>query len=220
MSSLYENSLRRSTRLAAGARKKKSRACSKKKKSACKKSTRCKYSKNKKGKTAKAKKKKSCHRKKSKRHGNSKKRSRRRKLSAGGSKRRRCPAGMQKVSHCVKKSKKSRRRKLSAGGRATATTTAGQHRQVFEGRAGKTSGGLTKQNLKKSKSGKIVSVKKSNLGKKIAKKNGLADYAKDWRAAVQEACNKHNDGNYTVPRKNTPLYKAAKKIYNQLRRNK
>ena len=188
MSSLYENSLRRSTRLAAGARKKKSRACSKKKKSACKKSTRCKYSKNKKGKTAKAKKKKSCHRKKSKRHGNSRKR--------------------------------SRRRKLSAGGRATATTTAGQHRQVFEGRAGKTSGGLTKQNLKKSKSGKIVSVKKSNLGKKIAKKNGLADYAKDWRAAVQEACNKHNDGNYTVPRKNTPLYKAAKKIYNQLRRNK
>ena len=87
MSSLYENSLRRSTRLAAGARKKKSRACSKKKKSSCNKSTRCKYSKNKKGKTAKSRKKKSCHRKKSKRHGNSKKRSKRskrRKLSAGG----------------------------------------------------------------------------------------------------------------------------------------
>ncbi len=194
MSSLYENSLRRSTRLAAGARKKKSRACSKKKKSACKKSTRCKYSKNKKGKTAKSRKKKSCHRKKSKRHGNSRKRSRRRKLSAGGKK------------------------------RATAKTTAGQHRQVFEGRASKTSGGLTKSGLKKSKSGKIVSKKKSELGKKIARKNGLADYAHDWRAAVRIACKRHKcktkDGKivtYMIPKKGSKLYKAAKKIYKELR---
>ena len=216
MSSLYENSLRRSTRLAAGARKKKSRACSKKKKSACKTSRRCKYSKNKKGKTAKSRKKKSCHRKKSKRHGNSKKRSRRRKLSAGG----KCPKKKKSACKKSRRRKRSRRRKLSAGGTATATTTAGQHRQVFEGRASKTSGGLTKSGLKKSKSGKIVSKRKSNLGKKIARKNGLAEYANDWRASVQEACKKHNKGKYKIPRKGTKLYKAAKKIYNEIRKGK
>lgn len=59
----------------------------------------------------------------------------------------------------------------------TATTTAGQRRQVWDGRALKTNGGLTKKDLMKSKSGKIVSKRASAAGKRSFSKNGLAAYA-------------------------------------------
>lgn len=41
----------------------------------------------------------------------------------------------------------------------------GSKRQVFSGKAEKTSGGLRKKDLMRNKSGKIVSKKKSKLGK-------------------------------------------------------
>ena len=56
----------------------------------------------------------------------------------------------------------------------TATTLAGQRRQVWEGRALKTKGGLTKDDLMVSKSGKIVSKAKSKKSKRMYEKNGLA----------------------------------------------
>lgn len=56
----------------------------------------------------------------------------------------------------------------------TAETLAGQRRQVWEGRAQKTRGGLTKADLKVSKSGKIVSKAKSSAGRKMYKANGLS----------------------------------------------
>ena len=73
----------------------------------------------------------------------------------------------------------------------TATTTAGQRRQVYEGRALMTRGGLTKANLRKSKTGKIVSIKASNAAKKNYKANGLAQFQyrgdDDWTAFVASA---------------------------------
>merc|ERR1719470_282014 len=54
---------------------------------------------------------------------------------------------------------------------------------VFRGRKAKTSGGLKKQDLIKSKSGKVVSKKMSDRAKLAFKKNGLAK----WNAACQKA---------------------------------
>ena len=88
---------------------------------------------------------------------------------------------------------------------ATATTVAGQHRQVYEGRAEKTTGGLRKHQLVRSRStGKIVSKKKSALGKK---NDGPL---REWRNALKSAC-KEKKVPYQIPRKNTALYKLAKK---------
>jgi hypothetical protein len=58
----------------------------------------------------------------------------------------------------------------------TATTRAGANRQVFEGRAERTRGGLKKKDLKVSKSGKIVSRRASRASKRKYAKNGLARY--------------------------------------------
>lgn len=59
----------------------------------------------------------------------------------------------------------------------TATTTAGQRRQVWEGRALKTKGGLTKTDLRENKQGKIVSKRASSAGKRAFSKNGLGAYS-------------------------------------------
>jgi hypothetical protein len=48
--------------------------------------------------------------------------------------------------------------------------TIGKKHEVFKGTALKTSGGLMKHHLTKSKSGKIVSKKKQAAGRKLAKK--------------------------------------------------
>lgn len=73
--------------------------------------------------------------------------------------------------------RKSSRRQSKPTQYPTATTTAGQRRQVWEGRALMTNGGLTRKDLMKSKSGKIVSRKASNASKKTFAKNGLAAYS-------------------------------------------
>lgn len=86
-------------------------------------------------------------------------------------------------------------------------TLAVQRRQVFDGRATKTRGGLTAGNLMESNSGRIVSKKRSTNGKKYGSKNLTA-----WRKALEAACN--DEGvNYTIPKKGTSLYKRAKAYY-------
>ena len=64
----------------------------------------------------------------------------------------------------------------------TATTIAGQRRQVWEGRAEQTKGGLTRKDLMENKSGKIVSRRASRASKKTFEKNGLA--AHSYRSAT------------------------------------
>merc|ERR1719335_1600205 len=62
-------------------------------------------------------------------------------------------------------------------------TLAGARRAVFSGKFVKTAGGLKKDSLVKSKSGKIVSRKASIRAKKAFVKNGLAK----WNAACSKA---------------------------------
>jgi hypothetical protein len=61
-------------------------------------------------------------------------------------------------------------------------TRAGAARAVFSGRKMKTVGGLTKDKLTKSKTGKIVSKKQQAQGKKVYSK-----YLAKWTKAVQAA---------------------------------
>ena len=56
--------------------------------------------------------------------------------------------------------------------------TIGSRRQVWNGTAIKTSGGLTKAHLKKNKRGRIVSIRKSNMAKKKYKSSGFSKYKK------------------------------------------
>ena len=58
----------------------------------------------------------------------------------------------------------------------TATTIAEQRRQVYEGRAQKTRSGLTRKDLMRSKSGKIVSRRASAAAKRNYRTNGLGLY--------------------------------------------
>merc|ERR1712203_918445 len=84
----------------------------------------------------------------------------------------------------------------------------GKKFSVFKGNKEKTSGGLKKSDLVKSKSGKIVSRKASAAGKKA--------YAnvKGWIAAVQKARKELGVKGFVAVKKGTPLYKAAKAHYN------
>merc|ERR1712137_66952 len=75
-----------------------------------------------------------------------------------------------------KKAKKVRRVHGVAKGR-------GAKARVFRGLKEKTSTGLKKSALVKNKVGRVVSKKKSALGKKIYQANGLAK----WTKAVQQA---------------------------------
>lgn len=58
----------------------------------------------------------------------------------------------------------------------TAKTRAGQYRQVYEGRAMMTKGGLRKSQLCPNKSGKIVSCAQQKNGRKRYIENGLHKY--------------------------------------------
>merc|ERR1719466_624106 len=80
-----------------------------------------------------------------------------------------------KKSATMKRRKAKKVSKIAKGKRAKSS--------VFRGTKSKTSGGLQKSDLIKSKTGKIVSKKASARGKLTYKKNGLAK----WTAAVQKA---------------------------------
>jgi len=73
---------------------------------------------------------------------------------------------------------------------------------VFAGKASKSKGGLTKGDLVKSKSGKIVSKKASAKGKKSP-----------WIAAVAAARKALNLKGFVAIKKGSPLYNKAKQLY-------
>lgn len=82
----------------------------------------------------------------------------------------------------------------------------GSRRQVFNGTAHHTTGGLEKKDLKLNPDGEIVSKAKSKLGKK-----------NPWIKAFVKA--KKDEGitkkSMAFPEKGSDLYKAAKKIYSK-----
>ncbi len=79
----------------------------------------------------------------------------------------------------------------------------------------KTAGGLSRAKLVRNKRGKLVSKKKREIGRKLAR-----DYPENravialWREAVANV----NRGKVTVPRKGTPLHRRAKTEFRKLRR--
>ena len=74
-------------------------------------------------------------------------------------------------------------------------------RQAFAGKISKTKGGLTASSLVKSKNGKIVSKKKSALGKKNT-----------WMIAVQKARKVLKIKGFVAIKKGSELYKKAKEF--------
>merc|ERR1711904_647927 len=83
-----------------------------------------------------------------------------------------------------------------------------QKRYAFLGKLSKTKSGLTKADLVKSKSGKIVSKKKQAKGKALYTK-----YASKWISAVSKARKALGLKGFVVIKKGTPLYTKAKGFY-------
>merc|ERR1712054_523429 len=79
---------------------------------------------------------------------------------------------------------------------------------VWKGLAVKTFGGLKKSSLMKSKSGRIVSSKKSAFGKKMYSK-----YLSKWTSAVQKARKALGVKGFVAVKKGSALYKKAKSFY-------
>merc|ERR1712178_398829 len=77
-------------------------------------------------------------------------------------------------------------------------------RYAFAGKISKTATGLTKSDLVKNKTGKIVSKKKAALAK--------AHFG-CWLAAVAKARKALDIKGFAVIKKGTPLYKKAKELY-------
>merc|ERR1712216_107756 len=74
------------------------------------------------------------------------------------------------------------------------------------GKTTKTSGGFTKGDLMKSKTGKIVTKKQHTAGKKAFK------HIKAWSTALTKARKDLNIKGFVAVKKGTPLYKATKAI--------
>merc|ERR1712094_44441 len=77
-------------------------------------------------------------------------------------------------------------------------------RHAFAGKITKTKTGLTKSDLVKNKSGRVVSKKASLRGKRSS-----------WIAAVQKARAALKIKGFSAIKKGTPLYKKAKELYGQ-----
>merc|ERR1712196_485748 len=79
---------------------------------------------------------------------------------------------------------------------------------VFKGSKAKTASGLSKNDLVKSKTGKIVSKKRSALAKKRFAGSKLAK----WSKAVQAARKALGVKGFVAVKKGTPLYNKAKAL--------
>merc|ERR1719399_158710 len=84
----------------------------------------------------------------------------------------------------------------------------GQDGKVSGGTKAKTASGLSKTDLMKSKSGKIVSKKQSAAGKKAY------GNIKGWTVAVQKARKALGVKGFVAVKKGTPLYKKAREFFN------
>merc|ERR1719191_1452614 len=89
---------------------------------------------------------------------------------------------------------------------------------VFRGSKEKTVGGMTASSLTKNKTGKIVSKKKSALGKKnktgkiVSKKKSALGKKNTWMIAVQKARKALKIEGFVAVKKGTELYKMAKEF--------
>merc|ERR1712159_631542 len=102
----------------------------------------------------------------------------------------------------AKKAMKSMKKRAMKKSAKSYKTVAGANRAVWSGKITKTKGGLAKGSLMKSKSGKIVSAKKSALGKK-----------NKWVKACIAARKALGVKGFAVIKKGSALYKKAKSLY-------
>merc|ERR1712196_195662 len=86
-------------------------------------------------------------------------------------------------------------------------SAAGARRAVFKGKLMKSKGGLKKDQLVKSKSGKIVGKKASAAGKKAYK------HISKWTAACTKARKALGIKGFVAIKKGSALYKKAKSFY-------
>merc|ERR1712139_448505 len=101
----------------------------------------------------------------------------------------------------MKAMKKKTVSKIAKGKRAKAS--------VWLGGKEKTSSGLKKSDLMKSKSGKLVSKKKHAAGKKAYQR------IRGWTVAVQKARKELGVKGFVAVKKGSALYKKAKEFYTQ-----
>merc|ERR1712225_41702 len=79
---------------------------------------------------------------------------------------------------------------------------------VFRGSKAKTTSGLSKSDLTKSKTGRIVSKKQQAKGKAL-----YTQFAKKWISAVQKARKALGVKGFVAIKKGSPLYKKAREFY-------
>ena len=89
----------------------------------------------------------------------------------------------------------------------------GTRRQVFNGTAVKTTGGLTKGDLIQTPAGKITTRAARARGRKVYKSNGLSKWVKACKAAgyMQSGANFK-----PLPKKGTAGYRKIRAIYDQM----
>merc|ERR1712118_570645 len=108
--------------------------------------------------------------------------------------------GGMKAMKAMKAMKKKSASKIAKGRLAKAL--------VFRGTKAKTTGGLTKSDLVKTKAGAIVSKKQQARGKAL-----YAKYGNKWASAVQKARKALGSKGFVAIKKGSPLYTKAKGFY-------
>lgn len=101
--------------------------------------------------------------------------------------------------------RRARRRKPSVVGKKW---------QVWKGTRQRTAGGLTKKDLRKSKSGKIVSKKQSLAARRRFRKGGISG----WLRAVTAARRSLKLTGFVACKKGTKFYRTARRLYNRSRK--
>merc|ERR1711881_606175 len=97
--------------------------------------------------------------------------------------------------------------------KAKKVSKVGKKWQVWKGTRERTAGGLTKKDLRKSKSGKIVSKKQSNLARKRMRKGGISR----WLKAVMAARKALKLTGFVACKKGTKYYKKARAFYKKFK---
>ena len=97
--------------------------------------------------------------------------------------------------------------------KAKKKSVVGKKWQVWKGTRMRTAGGLTKKDLRKSKSGKIVSKKQSNLARRRMRKGGISK----WLKAVMAARKALKLKGFVACKKGTKYYRKARAFYKKFK---
>merc|ERR1711970_613689 len=111
-----------------------------------------------------------------------------------------------------KAAKKAPKKKATRKRKAKKVSKVGKKWQVWKGTRERTAGGLTKKDLRKSKSGKIVSKKQSLAARKRFRKGGIGK----WCKAVTMARKACKITGFVACKKGTKFYRKARAFYKKM----